>query len=291
MFSAGGASIETRGAPNLAGTVTLHDGGTPAFGAQVFYFEPGQAAPTIVAMADAIGNLRPRNVPRNANAPPVGKKVGPDSPVMIGLLPGMCGATIQPAPELGDSPLHLVLPQPLSLSGNVTVDRSALRPGTGSIRVIAAYQGESFLAPWLSVEAHADADGNFALKGLSPGKYQIQAALDEIWLSAPVTVNVSDQNPEPVHLAIAAPGAALRIQLRGEDNKPVAGGAITIDHEGPLSSLWPQQWVSDGAGVIFVPTLESGKHTIRGKGLSKPEVIEVPPLRTATPVDFVLTLK
>ena len=296
-----GASLQRERAPNLNVTVTMHDGRTPAFGAQLFYFEPGRVDPTIVAMADAIGNLHPRNVAwrwpdywnedTDEDAPPAGQKVGPDSPLLIAFLPGMCGAIIKPTAKLADAPVHLVLPPPLSVTGNVSVDRSALRPGTGSIRVIAAYQGESFLALWLSVEAHADADGNFALKGLSPGKYQIQAALDEIWLSAPVTVNVSDQNPEPVHLAIAAPGAALRIQLRGEDNKPVAGGAITIDREGPLSSLWPQQWVSDGAGVIFVPTLESGKHTIRGKGLSKPEVIEVPPLRTATPVDFVLTLK
>jgi hypothetical protein len=291
MIGVGGASMQTLGAPNLTGKVTMHDGRTAAFGAQVFYFEPGQAAPTIIAMADALGNLRPRNIPRNAEAPPIGQKVGPDSPLLIAFLPGMCGATIQPAPKLGDAPLRLALPEPLSLSGNVTVDRSALRPGSGSIRVIAAYQGESFLAPWLSVEATADADGNFALRGLSSGKYQIQAALDEIWLSAPVTVTMGERNPEPVHLAISAPGAGLRIRLLGPDNKPVAGEAITIDREGPLSGLWPQQWVSDGAGVVFVPTLESGKHTIRGKRLTKPEVIEVPPLRTAAPVEVALTLR
>jgi hypothetical protein len=291
MVGAGGASMQTLGAPNLRGTVTLHDGRTPAFGAQVFYFEPGQAAPTIIAIADAIGNLRPRNMPQNAEAPPPGQKAGPDSPVLIALLPGMCGATIRPAPQLGDAPLHLALPQPISLAGNVTVDRTGLRPGSGSIHVVAAYRGDSFLSPWLTVQVPADADGNFALKGLTPGKYQIQAALDNIWLSAPVTVTVSDRNPEPVHLAISGPGAALRIRLRGEDNKPVAGAVISIDREGPLSSLWPRQWVSDGAGVVYVPTLESGKHTIRGKRLSKPGVVEIPPLRTAAPVELVLTLR
>jgi protocatechuate 3,4-dioxygenase beta subunit len=291
LIGAGGASLQTQGAPNLKGKVTMHDGRTAAFGAQVFYFEPGQAAPTIIAMTDALGNLRPRNIPQNAEAPPAGEKVGPDSPLLIAFLPGMCGATIHPAPKPGGAPLRLVLPQPLSLNGNVTADRSALRPGSGSVRVVAEYEGESFLAPWLSVEATADADGNFAIKGLSPGKYQIQAALDNIWLSAPLTVTISEQNPEPVHLAITAPGAAVLIRLRDGDNKPVAGEAITIDREGPLSRLWPQRWVSDGAGVVFVPTLESGKHTIRGKRLAKPEAIEVPPLRTATPVEIVLRLR
>ena len=48
----------------LTGNVQLADG-KPALGAQALYFEPGQSGPTIVAMADALGKLRPRGMWRS----------------------------------------------------------------------------------------------------------------------------------------------------------------------------------------------------------------------------------
>lgn len=291
-IGASGASTQTIGAHNLTGGAWMHDAKTAAFGAQVFYFEPGQASPTIVAMADALGNLRPRNIPQNANASRQGEKVGPSAPVLVAFLPGTCGGIVQPAPKLGDPPVKLVLPPPHSQTGRVTVGGHVLRRGAGNIRILAAYRGESFLAPWLSVETNADADGYFALNGLSPGRYEIQAVLDDIWLSAPVTIEVNDPGhaPTPVHLRIAAPGAPVVIRVRDENGNAREGIAIELDRTGPLAGLWPQEWVSDGAGVIYFPTLESGGHILRSKHLSKPLVIKVPPLPAEPPLTLSITL-
>lgn len=44
-----------------------------------------------------------------------------------------------------------------------------------------------------------------------------------------------------------------------------------------MAELWPHAWTSDGAGTVYIPTLEAGRHVIQveGAGTSR---IQVPPL-------------
>jgi hypothetical protein len=120
------------------------------------------------------------------------------------------------------------------------------------------------------VTTTADADGRFTLAGLTPGTYLVQAALDEIWLSSVVTVRVSDGTMQAIHLAVPSPGASVRLELRDRSGKPVIGHSVTIERSGPLAYLWPHELISDSAGSIEIPTMESGQQTIRVSGQSKP---------------------
>lgn len=79
----------------------------------------------------------------------------------------------------------------------------------GSIEVLAEWQGEEYLKPYLKVSVTADADGNFQLGGLTSGNYVVQAALDSIWLSAPILVHARPSETSPIELKIPLPGAAV----------------------------------------------------------------------------------
>jgi hypothetical protein len=285
----GGISAHEMGADSFVGRVFLSDGVTPAAGALALFFKPGRPQAIISAIADALGNLQAYGTSQMLASVPAGSEQGPASPVVVAFLPGACGAAIQPmqrpAPETGE-PMRLVLPAPVTLRGRVA---TATRAGT--IRVLAAYRDRGFLNAALSVQATADAAGNFTLAGLTPGTYQLQAALDEIWLSPAVTVRVADRDPAPVNLAIAALGAPLVVHLEDRSGKPVIGGPIAVDQPaGPLAeALWPGVWTADGAGIVFIPTLEAGLHTLRGPNSARPTQVHVPAL-PASPVEVRMTI-
>jgi hypothetical protein len=273
----GGISAKAGGAHSLAGKVYYSDGSTPALGAQVLYFQRHQSSPSLFAMADALGDLQPRGLWYSGSGDGTEKDSGPDSAVVVAFLPGACGATVQTGPFHPGQPLRLVLPPPVTLHGRVTVGgRSPLhRPGV--IHVLAAYQGKGTLNPYLSVATTADADGSFTLAGLTPGEYLVQAALDDIWLSSPARLWVSNANPRSLKLAIPLPGAPVRIDVRDSSGKPVVAASVTLDHPGPMQVLWPHQWITDGAGSVYIPTVETGKHTIHVTGESKPVQFKAAP--------------
>ena len=64
------------------------------------------------------------------------------------------------------------------------------------------------LAGAANVATSAGDDGNFKLAGLTPGPYQVQAALDGIWLSKSVPLLVKNEAGQlaPLHLDIGKPG-------------------------------------------------------------------------------------
>lgn len=278
VMGMGGISARAGGAHGLAGKVFTADGSTPALGAQVLYFQAHRTAPSLLAMTDALGNLQPRGLwyagsTGNDKADP-----GTASPTVVAFLPGTCGAVVMTPSIRAGEPLRLVLPVPIAINGRVTVGGGSPFNRPGSIRVLAAFQGRGFLNPYLSVETTADVNGNFELAGLTPGDYLVQAALDDIWLSSPVALHVTNQQSRPIKLDIRAPGAPIRIELRDRSGRPAVGTTITLERLGPLATLWPREWMSDGAGSVYVPTLEAGRHTIHVPGISKPFRFKVPPL-------------
>jgi hypothetical protein len=195
--------------------------------------------------------------------------------------PAGTGATIYKGAIRRDEPLRLVLPPAISVSGRVTVGGKdpARRPGV--IHILAAYQGDPALSSALSIATTADADGHFVLSGVTSETYLVQAALDDIWLSSVAPLRAASVNIKPIHLAIPLPGSAVRPELRDRAGRPVVGRAVTMHRTGPLAYLWPHQLISDGAGSIYIPTLEAGKQTIHVNGESKPLKFHVPALATS----------
>jgi hypothetical protein len=68
--------------------------------------------------------------------------------------------------------------------------------------------------------------------------------------------------------------------------KPLCGVAVTVDRPaGPLTEMdWPAEFTSDGAGDVWIPALEAGKHTVRLKDNAATADFTVPPLPAATSV-------
>ena len=285
----GGISTQTTGAQNLQGTIFLSDGVTPALGAQVMYFSAGQRFPTVFAMTDALGQLHPRGLWRG----PAAAAINPaplKAATVVALLPGERGATVYTGPIHRGDALRLILPPAISVEGSVTVGGENASHRAGTIRILAAYQGQGALSSALSVATTADARGHFALTGLTPGTYLVQATLDDIWLSSVATLHAENEKTQPITLGVPAPGTPVRLELRDRSGKPVVGRSITVERTGPLAYLWPHEWFSDGAGSIYIPTLEAGRHTIRVSGESRPREFRVRAL-PARPLELRITVK
>ena len=292
MLGMGGLTARTGNAGQLNATVVLADGRTPALGAQLLYFEPGNAQPTILAMTDALGEAHPRGLWQSANILPGSIAQGPADPVVVAFLPGSTGATIVPAPARSGDKLRITLPPAQGVGGQVTVAGVAPTHRPGQIRVVAAYQDRGMLNPALSLETTADPEGRFQLAGLTPGRYLVQAALDEIWLSPAVEQQVGERDPAPIALAIPAPGAPVRIRLLDRAGRPAIGARLTLDRPaGPLAAtLWPALFEADGAGVIQIPTVEAGRQTVRAEGSDNPVGFDVPALPAKAPVEVSITV-
>jgi hypothetical protein len=279
----GGIVAHYRAGHLLSGEVFLADGVTPALGAQVFYYEADRPAPSLFAMSDAHGDLYPRGQWTSANTalPFISNQAvqGKHPAMLIAFLPGTTGATIQPGGLRPDVPVRLILPPSITVRGDVRVAGRRPTAVHGTIHVLAYYKSSvDATVPALSVTTTADVDGHFTLSGLTPGDYILQAALDDIWLSPPRPLHLSPHKMPTMQLNIAAPGVPVQIDLIDGAGKPAKGASLTLDRIGPLAGLWPQTWLADGAGRIYIPTLEVGKHRLRTAGNAKDVELKVPPL-------------
>ncbi len=179
LLGMGGISTISAAKP-VAQRVLLADGKTPAFGALAAFCSPGRRSADWIALADGAGRLHARGVwsygsQDQSQPPPPGSPAGP---VLVAWLPGSCGATIVAITDgkLPEQPI--VLPAPVSLTGRITVGG---RPASGlkaDLRVYAAYEGKGCLNELLSIDVSPAADGSFEIRGITPGTYRIQAAMD-----------------------------------------------------------------------------------------------------------------
>jgi hypothetical protein len=269
------------GGPRLMGHVFLADGVTPAWAARVLYYHPDYEEPVAFALTNARGETQMQSVvgrglPSNFGgvAPPLA------APVVAALIPGSTGVAIVPAPAMPGDVLRIVLPAPLSTHGQVTIGGVAPVSRPGAIRVLAGYQGRGALDRLLSLDVTADPEGKFVLSGLTPGRYLVQATLDNIWLSPAVSMEVGSTDPAPPTLDISAPGAPIMLHLIDKTGHPVIGAAVDVERPtGPLADRLPAvQWISNSEGLIAFPTLETGRHLVHSVDDGTTLAIDVPAL-------------
>jgi hypothetical protein len=269
----------------IRGQVLLSDGKTPAGAARLAVFYPGLWPARDWGETDARGRIHMRQTTSFGNDKSNGRPGSPDQPVVVAWLSGACGATITPFTEDAEPPFKVVLPPSIKLQGRVTVGGKALEGRKSQFRVLAAYEGKGKLDGLLSVDVSTEADGRFELAGLTPGTYQVQATMDGIWLSRAVRLTIKpDAAPtEALTLDIGEPGAPSILELVHRDGAPVRGGTATVVRpKGPLTDLlWPAEFTADGAGVIQIPPLEVGSHTVRVKGAAEEQTLVIPSLLDA----------
>jgi hypothetical protein len=256
--------------------IVLADGRTPALGALVARYIPAERQPWGAGMADANGTIRPRwfgiPAPRDGNEPGV-----PRESLVIAWLPGQTGAAIAPLPASADKPLAITLPPAVPVRGTVRIAGDGSLIENGAVRVRAQYADFGKLNDLLSRETSVQSDGSFELAGLTPGRVQVQAALDGVWLSPTVEVDVRDAELPPLSLTIPAPGGPVLVRLIGSRGEAGPEKLFVTRPTGPLTErLWPAHFTPDGAEVIRIPALEAGEHTIRVGETS--QVVTVLPL-------------
>ncbi|HET6252133.1 MAG TPA: carboxypeptidase-like regulatory domain-containing protein [Tepidisphaeraceae bacterium] len=111
----------------------------------------------------------------------------------------------------------------------------------------------------------------------------MQADLDEIWLSPPLHMTITPLSTPLLNLDIPNPGAAVQVDCVDAAGKPIAGAKVIVERpDGPLASLdWPANFVADGAGQAWIPTLGAGEHAIKSGDGSASVAVTVAPLPSA----------
>jgi hypothetical protein len=221
----------------------------------------------------------------------MGPTTAPPRQFLIAMQPGTCGATVIDNTDPKAQPSTIILPPPITARGTLTLGGKPPKDQIGVFRILAQYRGDKNLNSLLDVSTTPHADGTFELSGLTPGEYLVQASLDGIWLSDSVKIVAGEKAMPAVHLNIGEPGGPAMVHVASAKGKPLCGVSVIVDRPaGPLRELdWPAEFTSDGAGDVWIPALEAGKHTVRLKDHSASAnfVVPVLPVNDAVAVKLV----
>mgnify|MGYP002621790349 FL=1 len=105
--------------------------------------------------------------------------------------------------------------------------------------------------------AKSDANGEFELEGLAPGRYGVRAeAHGHLELPEPVKVEVSERGADPVQIVLQVGGSieGSVVDARGE---PVAGARVRVSN-----STWKTQATARDDGTFRIEGIKPGDHRV-----------------------------
>ncbi|WP_165219260.1 carboxypeptidase regulatory-like domain-containing protein [Aquisphaera insulae] len=272
----GGIRLFDSGPEGFSATVVQADGESPAYAARALFWPAGGREPVARGIADGAGGLTWAGLWMSTGRSHAKGLEPVKQPTIAAWLPGRSGpvvAVVDPS-----KPARLVLPPTASAAGRVTLGgRPATARDQAQIRVVIAADGRGVLGPAFDREVTSDPEGRFEFPDLAPGRYQVQAVRDDIWLSEAVPIEVvAGQRPVPVDLDVPAPGASVELTLVGSGNRPVAGRSFTIRRRaGPITTV-PLSYRTDDQGAALVRGLEPGLHSLLVEGDSGAHGFQVP---------------
>lgn len=259
---------------NMEGIVYLPDGKTPAVNASVWVTDERNLYPTVGFVTDANGRMRPSHL-ADSGVPvdPYGDgstpepSGGPKERVICAFLPGSHGMLIQPfASGLESNKIRLVLPPAIRVQGKVTLDGRSLPTIPGFVRVRAVPVEQGRLTSLLTVEVTVQSDGSFTLAGLTPGKYRVQAALENIYLSPEQIITVPASalgDLSAIALRLPRPGKAVVLSV-GVKYADAPATLVEKLPDGPLATqTYARFYPVDGAGDLRIEGLPAGKWRLR----------------------------
>ena len=192
----------------VEGTVYLPDGHAPARGAQIAIAcrrNPPQPIENAAEVHLFIGpksfgwESNPTSDERSADFAGHfqlvwnvgGSAETPDTAMIAAWLPGRYGPALVPATNATSiEGLRIVLPPSAMQRGRITLGGKEFSELKSELHVMAVREGSGPFNRLFQQYVSADPEGNFELPALVPGEYQIQATLDNIWLSPSVRVTV-----------------------------------------------------------------------------------------------------
>ena len=142
-----------------------------------------------------------------------------ERPTAVFRIPGRTGAAILEVEPGQPGPRNATRAR--AAEGRVTLGGRPVGGRNARIRVVAAHKGRGLLDAALSLEATAQADGRFDLRGLTPSRYAVQAVADGIWLSRTIELTIdADKDPPPLALDVPEPGAPVTLQIVDREGRP-----------------------------------------------------------------------
>ena len=270
----------------LTGVVTESDGETPSYRARIFLFVPGAeqknsrgfAAMAGSGISDADGKFEISVWHQGSTN--LDALLGSSSlePILVAHFPGRTGGVSIPLPEK-DVPISIKLPAPISRTGVVTVNGQPTDDLPALVRVMARPVDGGPVADLLAVETSVNADGSFTLAGLSLGKHEVQASIDNVWFSVPVDVDIGS-GADADHFDIDVPELGLPVRLKLTDSAGVALEGLKVEVpslRGPLVNHFRKEAVvSDGGGFVHLDGLPAGKVELRVGSMEKSLYVQVP---------------
>lgn len=274
----GGIRLFDSGPDGAAITVVMADGVTPAFGARAFFILPDGREPVADGIADAAGRLTWTGFRREVRDTEEGRQEPVKEPTVLAWIPGLVGPAVATA-KVGE-PLRLVLPEPAGASGRVTIGGQPVAGREALIRVVAASEGRGAVDVAMGRETIADPDGRFRFAGLAPGRYVVQAARDEVWISKAVPLVVEPgKEAAAIKVDVPEPGAEIALELADRQGRPIAAGFSVRPPAGPLADLAPIAGRTDERGEAAIRGLAAGVFALAVDGDPEPHALDVPTAR------------
>lgn len=262
----------------ISGRVWLFDKGTPADGARFMAYAPNLHVPVSAGWSDPSGRVQSdsRPVPTLPRNPPIPNDI--TSPILIAWIPGKTGRAIVPLSFTGDEPdeLDVILPRGIPVTGQVTIGGKSPLVVPAPVTVVLQSATESRVSLLTAQKITANADGSFAFNDLTPGRYVCQAALDDLWLSPSIELEVTDE-PANVKLRIPSPGGTARVRFQRPDRSPWQRQMVEVNWpDGPLTrKLRPTTYTTDFAGELILDGAPVGTIGVRRHGDSTWHKVEI----------------